>query len=267
MPAEHTRPLRDGKRCRFGHDWRVSFDRRFYYCYQCPAEWHSPDGSAPPQESYKSHPQYNDWAENLPEGASNTMPSKAFDDLLESDDDARAGTQESWMKVRDMLYEPIRVTRANIREEDDQFNPGKTRNVAYVHFYFLDDESETPFVFSSSASAILKTINRAVSGDEFPFDTAVIEVLSAEPFNGYFPLRFTSLGKLAAAQAALGDSNQLQSHAPAASAPETPPAPDATTSPKASTAVTAGKRSAPGVTTTSANTGARAPRSLATRGN
>lgn len=227
MPRKHTSPSRDGQRCAFGHDWRVSFDGRFYYCYQCPAEWFMPDGSAPPQESYKQYPRYEDWTTTLPEntkqqGDSTTMPSKEFDAFLDNDEE-QAGTKESWMKVRDMLYEPIRVTRANINTEDDKFNPGQTRTVAYVHFHFLDDEAETPFVFTSSARAIMGTIERAVRDNEFPFEAAVIEILSAEPFNGYFPLRFTSLGKLPEALAAYQASNGLIESAPAEPV-ATPPA-------------------------------------------
>lgn len=249
------------KYCPFGHDWRVSFDGRFYYCYQCPAQWQGPAGQTPPQTTYKTYPVYHDWATGLPQpqqGDSTTMPSKEFDDFLNADDEEQTGTKESWMKVRDMLYEPIRVTRANINTEDDKFNPGQTRTVAYVHFHFLDDESQTPFVFTSSARAILNTVSHAVDGNEFPFDAAVIEILSAEPFNGYFPLRFTSLGKLAAAQAALEDSNRLVTPAPDTSPPAAPPAPAVSAPSKAPAAVPAGDGSA------------RAPRSgrnLATRGN
>lgn len=189
------------------------------------------------------------------------MPSKEFDAFLDADDEAQTGTQESWMKVRDMLYEPIRVTRANLRTEDDSYNPGQTREVAYVHFHFLDDLSETPFVFSSSARAIKATVKRAVDGNEFPFDVAVIEVLSAEPFNGYFPLRFTSLGKLPEAKAAWEASNGLveQTTAPVApvyTPPALPTASAASAPPKARAAATVPKRSA-----------GSAPANLRNRGN
>lgn len=241
--------------CRFGHDWRVSFDGRFYYCYRCPAQWQSQPGQTPPQDTYKTYPTNTTWADNLPERTANTMPSQEFDDFLEADSDEQAGTKESWMKVRDMLYEPIRVTRGNIREEDDSYNPGKMRDVAYVHFHFLDDLSETPFVFSTSARAILNTVKRAIDGNEFPFDAAVIEILTAEPFNGYFPLRFTSLGKLAAAQAALEASNKLV-------APDTSTPPAETIAPAASAPSKA--RAAATAHNGSAN---RSNRNLATRGN
>lgn len=274
MPSQ-----RDMRRCcTYGHDWRISFDSRFYYCFCCPAQWRGEAGQTPPQES--SHAAANDssyttWADSLPERIDPTMPSKEFEVLLDADDNEQIRTQESWIKVRDMLYEPICVTRANIKEEEDNYNPGKTRTVAYVHFQFLDDEAQTPFVFSSSARAILNTVQRAVAGDEFPFDAAVIEILSAEPFNGYFPLRFTSLGKLAAAQAALEDANTLQSPAPAApatSAPAAPAAPAAAAPSRASTAARAGNGSATPVTPVTPVTNRPSPpsrpgRNLATRGN
>lgn len=257
MP-KNTLTTRNGRRCAAGHDWRMSFDGRFYYCYYCPAEWYAKDGAAPPQESYKTYPNYQTWADNLPEREreANTMPSKAFDDFLDADDNEQAGTKESWMKVRDMLYEPIRVTRANINTEDDKFNPGQERTVAYVHFHFLDDLSETPFVFTSSAKAIMNTIKRAVDGNEFPFDAAVIEILSAEPFNGYFPLRFTSLGKLAEAQAALEASQMLVNPA-TSTPPETQAAPTVSTPSKATAPAAATARSG----------SVRTPRNLAQRGN
>lgn len=252
MPKKSTQPTRDGPRCQFGHDWRISFDGRFYYCFNCPAEWFSKDGrdgAAPPQKSYRVYPDYTTWATNPPEGDSITMPSKEFDAFLDADDETQTGTQESWMKVRDMLYEPIRVTRANLRTEDDSYNPGQTREVAYVHFHFLDDLSQTPFVFSSSARAIKATVKRAVDGNEFPFDVAVIEILSAEPFNGYFPLRFTSLGKLPEAKAAWEASNGLMGQKsvpaePVYTPPAPPTAPAASAPPKAHAAATARRGSA-----------------------
>ena len=223
MP-KNTQMTRDGRRCAHGHDWRVSFDGRFYYCFYCPAEWFMPDGSAPPQESYKQYPNYTDWSTRTEQGDSNTMPTQEFEAFLD-DDDAQSQGEESWIKVRDMLYEPIRVTRANINTVDDTYNPGKTKELAYVHFHFLDDLSETPFVFSSSAKAIMNTVRRAVAGEEFPFDAGIVEILSAEPFNGYFPLRFTSLAKLEAAKAALEDSNTLVNPTTPSIPPETKPAP------------------------------------------
>lgn len=265
MPAKKNTAT---KQCRYGHDWRVSFDARFYYCYYCPAQWRGRPGETPPRTTYHTYPENPPWADHLPERNSTTMPSQLFNDLLDADDSDLPESKEAWMKVRDMLYEPIHVTRANIREEEDSYNPGRTRQVAYVHFTFLDDESETPFVFSSSAKAILSTVSRAVAGNEFPFDAAVIEILSAEPFNGYFPLRFTSLGKLAQAQAQLENSNQLVNHAGATSVPEAPSAPDVSATPKASTAATVGKRSAAGAANGErAQQAPRPPRSLATRGN
>lgn len=267
------------KRCKYGHDWRVSFDGRFYYCYRCPAKWRGERGATPPRDSYRTYPDDTTWADILPERNEPTMPSKEFDALLDADDAEQSSERESWIKVRDMLYEPIHVTRANINEEEDSYNPGKTRQVAYVHFTFLDDEAGTPFVFSSSARAILNTIQRAVNGQEFPFDAAVIEVLSAEPFNGYFPLRFTSLGKLAAAQAALEDSNTLQNTAPApaptAPATSTPAIPTAsvvTGSSRGPTAAKAGNGFATPATPATPATNRPSPtsrpgRNLATRGN
>lgn len=254
------------RRCRYGHDWRVSFDGRFYYCYNCPAKWQGKSGTTPPQETYKVFPRYEDWTTNLPQtpqtpqGESN-MPTKEFESFLDADDEEQSGTRESWMKVRDMLYEPIQVTRANINSEDDKFNPGQTRSVAYVHFHFLDDESETPFVFSSSAKAIMNTISRAIENSEFPFEAAVIEILSAEPFNGFFPLRFTSLGKLPAAQAAWEASNGLI-NTPAPVEPATPP-PAQASAPAASAR---SKGPAPAAATATARS-ARPSRNLATRGN
>src|SRR5690242_13560634 len=106
------------KRCRFGHDWRISFDGRFYYCYSCPAQWQGKPGETPPQDTYKAYPAARDWTTRLPErqqGDSNAMPSKEFDAFLDAEDTEQSSTQESWIKVRDMLYDPIHVTRANLR--------------------------------------------------------------------------------------------------------------------------------------------------------
>ena len=141
----------------------------------------------------------------------------------------------AWIKADDILYQHIVVTRASIADKYNQFT-GKTTPNAYVNFFYADDESQTPFVFSTGWQAIRSAVARFNAAEESPYPVhcAVVEVLSGQPFNGHFPLRFVSLGKLQEAIEEMEASSALRQNpltGPAAQPPE-PPTPEPAPAPR-----------------------------------
>src|SRR5690348_6497745 len=254
MPKKSIQPTRDRPRCHYGHDWRISFDGRFYYCFNCPAEWFSNDGTPPPQETYKSYPRYADWTTRLErqesqenqenqQGANTAMANtqRALD-ILDADPETNAGGTESdveWKRLEDILYQPIVITRANIADKFDEYRQ-KNRTFAYVNFFFYDDEAQMPFAFRTAWPALRAQVAQLVKAKEdatkqrkpgenpFPVECGVVELLIDNPLVGddgvaRFPLKLAPFDLLEEMQLASSEYalNQNQS---ATTAPTAPPA-------------------------------------------
>lgn len=283
MPKKSTLPTRDGPRCKYGHDWRISFDSRFYYCYACPAEWRSKDGSPPPQQSYKQYPDYPEYTNYyLEQGAnSNIMANtqsaqRALTETTDNDTASAYSDQEAqWKSPEELLYQRILVTRANVVDKYDA-RYDKNRTFAYVNFVFADDETATPFVFRTGWPVIRKQINalnalKAQGDDPYPVECGLAEILTKNPLTGddgtvRFPLHLLPFEELDQAETDATSYSLKSQPQPATSAspPDVKPArtPTAASStPRgATTAATAGKRS---VTSTPVTP----PSSLRGRGN
>lgn len=260
-----------GKRCRHGHDWRVSFDGRFSYCFNCPAKWHSRDGRTPPQENYKVYPGMPEWTQQTSnqQGAT-TVPNipEVFDVLGDdfNENDQQTSGEPQWCNVEDVLYQEIIITRANVADKFDSYS-GKNKAYAYVNFYYAEDEAQTPWVFRTGWQKIKKQVAafeqlKADGNNPYPIECGVAEILIDNPFvpdDGVarFPLHFVPFGVLDEMQAASVDfqvARNQSSSAPQATAAPTPPPAQATapTAPGASA-----RRSAPTAGGSSARTGVK----------
>lgn len=147
--------------------------------------------------------------------------------------------EPTWKNPEEVLYMPIVVTRANLKEIDD---PRKGRKVtrAFVNFYHLDDPTQEPFVFSAGWMALRNQVAQMLARKLFPVPCGVAEMREQKPFvddNGvhHYPLRFVSVDRLEAAEvAATADALRDAPETPAAttsaattSAATTPAAPAA----------------------------------------
>lgn len=129
----------------------------------------------------------------------------------------RTANDAMWINTDEILYEAIQITSANVRDKFDSYSQ-KNKTYAYVNFYLLGDEGETPYVFRSAWSGIVKQVAKMAESKSFPA-CGLIESLSASPIVGNdgkarFPLRFVAIDQLDDARNAATE-HDLRENAPA----------------------------------------------------
>ena len=137
------------------------------------------------------------------------MTYEHYDDILNADDEELQPADPSqrrsdddrvpeWVAADDVKYQPIVITRANVRDIADNFNRDrdgnpKTKTVAFVNFFFADDETEQPFVFKTGWLAIRNAVNawNDLTPRPYPIACGLTEMLNRPAIAGHFPLRFS----------------------------------------------------------------------------
>ena len=149
----------------------------------------------------------------------------------------RANSDATWISTDEILYEAIQITSANVRDKFDSYSQ-KNKTYAYVNFYLLGDEGETPYVFRSAWQGIVKQVAKMAESQSYPA-CGLIESLSASPIVGNdgksrFPLRFVAIDQLDDARNAATEHDLREKHDvhentptpdPTPSAPRTAPRP------------------------------------------
>ena len=156
-----------------------------------------------------------------------------LDSILDAPNDELMTEREpTWKNPEDVLYVPIVVTRANLKQLYDQ-RKGRSVTRAFVNFYHLDDPSQEPFVFSVGWLSLRNQIAALMTHNPFPLACGIVEMHDREPFvddNGqkHYPLRLVSVNQLEALEqtANARDATHDTTH------DTTPPAPPATPAPK-----------------------------------